>query len=56
MSTLIKKDNLLKVLKYFMIGFITIIGIYLGTFLIETIFNLGVYLGTFIRGLYSLVC
>ena len=56
MSTLITKDNLKVVLKYFMLGIMLVIGMIMTVFLVEAIFNLGVYFGTFLRNVYNLVC
>ena len=56
MSNVINNDNFKKFIRYFIIGFGIIIGIYVSTYLISCIFNLGVYAGTFIRNIYGLVC
>ena len=50
------KDNLVLALKYIGFGFLFIIGIIIGIYLIKTIFNLGLYFGTFVRNVYNLVC
>lgn len=56
MSNVISSEYLKTFIKYFMIGFSIIIGLYISYYLVNCIFNLGVYTGTFIRNLYGLVC
>ncbi len=56
MSTIINKDNAIKIFKYVLLGIAFILGFYLSIYLVEMFFNIGVYMGTFIRNLYSIVC
>ena len=56
MSTLITKDNIKLIFKYFALGIMFALGLTLALFLIETVFNIGIYLGTFMRNIYNLIC
>jgi len=45
-----------KIIKYVIYFFIALIGLYIGTLVIQCVFNLGTYLGSYIRCLYSALC
>ena len=51
MSTLVI-TNTKKVLKYVCLFFLVLIGLYIGTILIQAVFNLGVNLGTILRNVH----
>ena len=56
MSTLIKKENIGKYLKYTGYFILACISIYLSVYLVKMLFNLGVHTGTFIRLVYRTFC
>lgn len=56
MSTLIKKENIGKYLKYIGYFILACISIYLSVYLVKMLFNLGVHTGTFIRLVYRTFC
>ncbi len=55
MSTLVI-TNTKKVLKYVGLFFLVLIGLYIGTIIIQVVFNLGTHFGTFMRFVYAFVC
>ena len=55
MSTLVI-TNTKKILRYIALFFLVLIGLYIGTILLQAVFNLGTYLGTFMRFVYAFAC
>lgn len=49
-------ENTKKIAKYVSYFFLVLIGLYLGTIIIQMVFNLGTYLGTFMRCVYAFTC
>ena len=55
MSTLVI-DNAKRITKYIGLFLLSLIGLYVGTIIVQFIYNLGIYLGTFIRCIYAFAC
>ena len=56
MSTIITKDNIIKIIKYILIAIAIVIGTYIFSIIINAVFNLGLKFGNLLRCIYSIVC
>ena len=56
MSNIINKENVYKIIKYFLIFIFILVSIYVSIYLVKAIFVLGNYVGSLMRIMYHSVC